>query len=238
VSVRAPFFDTSRVRLVIAVCVVVLLSTACGFPAGEPLEEPVGPPASPSLVGVGLLDPSSPSVDQVCVGAVVGDGRVLTAAHCLLGADGRLVRPLVRLSETGEWLDAHPVAAAQSAFSGAGAGVGDVVVLEVDTATPNAVGMAFGSAELDDLYLAFADSLDVLSVDVVEGGDCDSDGIICVQVADGSRPLLCPGDSGSPLVNDLGEVVAVASYGGECDVDGVGVYAVLQAADESAFEGP
>lgn len=98
-SSNGPLIGTSVARLTLFGCLVGLLLSACGVPASDPLEEPVGPPASPSLVEIGALDPASPSVEPICVGSVVGDGRILTAAHCVLGADGRLVRPLVRLSE-------------------------------------------------------------------------------------------------------------------------------------------
>jgi hypothetical protein len=177
---------------------------------------------------VGGADPVTGDISPTCLGTLLLDFRVLTAAHCLYDQEGE-PQPLFVQSGS-DWISAGLVGLSGVALRSGVTGAGDVMVLEVNGLEGVTARVETGITLREDEILTVVLPGGMERVAVI-AGSCSDASVVCVeQVESSDRRFICPGDSGAPLLDVNSRVVGVATRG-DCASKGESVFSLLLVED-------
>lgn len=216
------------------VTLLLLMMTVTGCSAGKQHAAAVsaGPiEASVVLVREGTK-PFALNAGVICSGSIVS-GHLITAAHCLKERVDVVHLPSGDCADAAGMIDI-PVGERVSLVPDTDVAVLPIVGNGVSYSTTfESDGFsAFGWADANEAGIRVCRShrvpVDLLDKDVCDSlvpasiaGDTQAPGALCGQ-AQGRD--VCTGDSGAPLADAQGNLVAVLSYGFGCDIGGRSVY--------------
>lgn len=221
------------------VLAVALWTSAASNPRAA---QPEGVPADALVLLAYVGTPRDAlATGAVCSGALVGSG-VLTAAHCLQGGP---VQAVVGVADMCDPQGAQVVPLGDPIPLPAPSASLDLALLplagQLDTKPPGVrpapdgglVALGFGGTGTDGVR-ACAEHRVALSVDepsactellaAAGASDTTSARVLCAR---GVGDDTCGGDSGGPVVDDQGQVLAVTSFGRDCTGAVPGVYVRL-----------